>query len=352
MIKDVLIIGAGLTGLAIAYRLQKSGRSFQLLEARDRLGGRILTPSTAKDTPIEMGATWLGQQHRYLLGLLEELQLETFEQRTAGTALFEPFSMAAPQAYPLPPNQVPSYRIAGGSKALIERLAENIPSASLQVDTPVLRIVDQGEYLEVETTPGNYQARQVVSTLPPLLLAKTIAIDPALPARLLEVCERTHIWMGESIKFGLSFARPFWRDQQLSGMIFSNVGPVTEMYDHSNRAENRFALMGFLNGGLASESRAYREEQVLRQLQKFFGAEVLDYTAYEEVVWRKEGYTFVAAEDFLLPHQNNGHAVFQESYLGQKFFLAGAETGLPHGGYMDGAVQSAWRCLAQLEKRT
>ncbi len=348
MTKNILIIGAGLTGLKIAHQLQQEGRSFQILEARNRIGGRILTKVTAEGTPIEMGATWLGHQHVHLLELLKELEVDIFEQRTNGTALFEPFSMAAPQAYPLPPNQIPSYRIAGGSEALINRLAETLPTDRIQLEEPVLQITDRGEYLEVVTTKTKYRAHQVVSTLPPLLFIKSIEVSPELPKNLLEVCLRTHIWMGDSIKFGLSFARPFWRDRELSGMVFSNVGPITEMYDHSNRAENRFALMGFLNGGLANESRAYREEQVLKQLQKFFGEEVLSYTAYEEVVWREELHTFVAADDFLLPHQNNGHSVFQQSYLGHKLFLAGAETGIPHGGYMDGAVQSAAQCLAQL----
>ena len=40
---DVTIIGAGLTGLLLAYRLQQHGISFTIVEARDRIGGRIHT---------------------------------------------------------------------------------------------------------------------------------------------------------------------------------------------------------------------------------------------------------------------------------------------------------------------
>jgi len=40
---NVLIIGGGISGLHTAYQLQKQGTSFMLIEARDRLGGRILS---------------------------------------------------------------------------------------------------------------------------------------------------------------------------------------------------------------------------------------------------------------------------------------------------------------------
>ncbi len=58
---DVIIIGAGLAGLAAAERLGKAGRAVILLEARDRIGGRVLTHHEP-DLPvaIELGAEWIG----------------------------------------------------------------------------------------------------------------------------------------------------------------------------------------------------------------------------------------------------------------------------------------------------
>ena len=55
---DVLIIGAGLAGLACARRLKSSGKTVVVLEARQRLGGRILT-SRQLGYPIDLGASWL-----------------------------------------------------------------------------------------------------------------------------------------------------------------------------------------------------------------------------------------------------------------------------------------------------
>ena len=57
---DVIILGAGAGGLAAARRLTQRGRSVALIEARDRIGGRLLTMRPAGVAiPIEMGATFV-----------------------------------------------------------------------------------------------------------------------------------------------------------------------------------------------------------------------------------------------------------------------------------------------------
>ena len=123
---DVLIIGAGLTGLSIAYFLKDKGIKINVVEARARLGGRICTSHSDGSAPLEAGATWLGRKHTFLIALLEELQLEIYEQRMGNTAIYEPISTSPHQIVLLPPNTDPSYRIAGGSSVLIDSLAESI----------------------------------------------------------------------------------------------------------------------------------------------------------------------------------------------------------------------------------
>ncbi len=82
----VIIIGAGLSGLLIGYRLKRAGIPVKILEARDRIGGRIFTLEGGGDTPVEMGATWFGSQHVNLIKLLKELGMAGFEQYMKGTA--------------------------------------------------------------------------------------------------------------------------------------------------------------------------------------------------------------------------------------------------------------------------
>ena len=311
-----IIIGAGLSGLSLAYFLQQAGKDFLILEARDRVGGRILTSRTDNGAPMELGATWLGKKHTELVGLLTGLGVGVFEQVTGGRAVYEASSLSPAQIVQLPHNDEPSYRIAGGSDTLIRELRSKLPEDRIHLSEAVRSLKETPDYLEVTTGKGVYHAEKVVSTLPPYLFTSKVEVSPALPAQLLTVARQTHTWMGESIKVGLRYAQPFWRENGgPGGTIFSNVGPVTEMYDHTNVENSQYALKGFLNGTYHSLTRAERRDMVLAQLRKYYGDVVDDYLAYEEGVWRAETHTFVPYADHVLPHQNNGHAVFRAEYL-------------------------------------
>jgi len=339
---DIVIIGAGLTGLALAYFLKDSDYNIQILEARSRIGGRIHTLMREGFAPMEMGATWLGKKHTALTDLLDDLQLEIFEQRLGGTAVYEPISTSPPQIVQLPPNDQPSYRIKGGSEALIRRLADEIKGyCPIHLEQAVTAIEEVGEEMLVRTSTREIRCAVVVSTLPPYLLLKTIKFSPELPPKIQEILTQTHTWMGESIKVGLHFRKPFWRSGNLSGTIFSNVGPIPEMYDHADFEDKQFALKGFLNGVYHTVSKAERLQMVLRQLRKYYGNQVNDFVEYEEAVWCKESFTFAPYESHILPHQNNGHPVLRKPFCNGKLFIGGSETAEQFPGYMDGAVRSA-----------
>ena len=68
---DVLVIGGGIAGLTVARQLTCAGLNVILLEARDRLGGRIFTHSTA-DFPIELGAEFVHGRPEEIFGLAAE----------------------------------------------------------------------------------------------------------------------------------------------------------------------------------------------------------------------------------------------------------------------------------------
>jgi len=74
---EIVVVGAGIAGLAAASRLQASGWSVVVLEARDRIGGRIHTDRTWP-IPIELGASWVhGIADNPLMELVQQLNLKT-----------------------------------------------------------------------------------------------------------------------------------------------------------------------------------------------------------------------------------------------------------------------------------
>lgn len=347
---DIIIVGAGLTGLAIAYRLRSKNTGIHIIEARDRLGGRIHTSYQNDQAPVETGATWLGRKHRSLVNLLQELGIEVFEQALGQRAVYEPISTSPHQIVSLPPNTDPSYRIKGGASVLIQALAKTIPAEQIHLGQVVQSIEDVPGGLLVKSDWQTFKAKIVISTLPPNLFCSTITVRPSLPESLTAVAKATHTWMGESIKIGLRYEKPFWRRGNSSGTIVSNVGPITEMYDHSDFADTHYALKGFLNGSYYPLSEEERLEMVLQQLRKYYGKEVEAFTGYEELVWRKEPFTYAEYGAHVLPHQYNGHAVYQQAYLNGKLYLAGSETAREFPGYMDGAVRSAAFVCQQIDR--
>ena len=338
---DVIIIGGGLTGLTIAYLLRNQNISVNILEARDRIGGRILTKYVEGAAPMDMGATWLGKKHLHLNHLLQELNIDIFIQEMGTTAVYEPISTSPPQIVQLPPNNDPSFRIKGGSSALINALYGHLDENQIQYNQVVKSIEDIGDKMLVKTANEQFEANKVISTLPPFLLSETIKIHPALPTDLYQIAQETHTWMGESIKIGLEYKEPFWKADNLSGTIVSNVGPIPEMYDHSDYEKSYSSLIGFLDGVYSSVTKEERIRLIMNQLEKYYGGKAKDYIAYEEKVWRKESFTFLDYHSTVLPHQNNGHPLFRQTYLNDKFYMSGAETAANFPGYMDGAVQSA-----------
>lgn len=346
--KQVLIIGAGLSGLLTAYRLKQKNINFQVLESQNRAGGRIHTTYGQLGTPMEMGATWFGSQHTALTALLQELQLPHFEQHAEGLALFETMSFEPPQQFYIPAADAPYYRIAGGSAQLIKALVEGIGEASIQLNTIVQTVEDLGDGLLVTDADGRtYSCSQLVLALPPRLIADRIAFQPALPSDWQSVASKVQTWMSGSVKFAVEYARPFWREQGFSGTIFSQSRMATEVYDHSNAEGTRFALKGFLNGSAYQYSQAERQAIIIDQLAHYFGAVARDFLHYEDQLWN-DAHLQSGDESFLPPHHFNGHPALLAAYGNSKIFFSGTETSTAFGGYMDGAVRAAEATVARL----
>ncbi len=85
---DVIVVGAGLAGLTAADALRQAGRSFVVLEARNRVGGRTLNHSIGHGDVVEVGGQWVGPTQDRALGLIDDLGLETFPTYVTGSSVY------------------------------------------------------------------------------------------------------------------------------------------------------------------------------------------------------------------------------------------------------------------------
>ncbi|MGB3483321.1 MAG: FAD-dependent oxidoreductase [Mycobacterium sp.] len=86
---DVIIVGAGLSGMIAARTLLAAGLRPLVLEADDRVGGRILTEEVLPGVPVEIGAQWIGDTHERMFALAEELGVQTYPQYDEGQTSYE-----------------------------------------------------------------------------------------------------------------------------------------------------------------------------------------------------------------------------------------------------------------------
>ncbi|WJY01034.1 NAD(P)/FAD-dependent oxidoreductase [Curtobacterium sp. 458] len=85
--KDVVVIGAGVTGLVAANRLVAQGRSVAVLEARDRVGGRTWT-NDIEGVTLEIGGQWVSPDQTALLETLDQLGLATYDRYREGSSVY------------------------------------------------------------------------------------------------------------------------------------------------------------------------------------------------------------------------------------------------------------------------
>ncbi len=432
---DVLVVGAGLAGLVAARDLTAAGRSVLVLEARDRVGGRIVNEEIGAGKIVEMGGQWAGPTQDRLLQLAADLQIATFPTYDTGRKVLHfngkrgTYTGTIPRINPLVladvgraqarlealarkvPTDAPwtaagaekldgqtfetwarrntasrsarmlltlgaeavfaaepgdlsllhvlfyshsggsfqrlidttggaqQDRFVGGSALIAERLAAELGSV-VRLSAPVSRIEAGSENVTATTPAGQFDGRQVIVTVPPLLAGR-IEYAPGLPSWREQLTQRTP--MGSVIKCQVIYDEPFWRRDGLCGQATGDGAGSRVVFDNSPPDGSPGVLLAFLEGdearSLGREPVAVRRQAVLDSLVRYFGPKAGNPERYLERDWQQEKWSGGCYGTLFGPNvwTRYGHALRQP--VGP-IHWAGTETATVWAGYMEGAIRS------------
>ncbi|TYR31366.1 FAD-dependent oxidoreductase [Mesorhizobium microcysteis] len=345
---DVVIVGAGSAGLAAARTLQRAGKSFRLLEAMDRIGGRAFTTSEHFGIPFDIGCAWLhaadrnpyfaeaqeagwtlfhhdmGLDHLYFRGRRadpEELEAaraadariqasieahDGLDDRLASLlgnchALRAAATFSGPMDFGKDDDEIsiadfsaaadldPNYFTREGFGTLVARYGAGIP---VELSTPVRNIRWGGPGVAVGTDRGTIRASAVIVTTSPAVLAfNEIEFLPRLPDRHMEAIFDLPMGMLTKIPVEISGGRfglkPF-DDLLIEGHARHDLFFLCFPFDID-------LMVGFVGGDFAWEMEAAGEaagvDYVVGQLCAIFGNDARKYVGRAAMTrWSGERY--------------------------------------------------------------
>ena len=339
---DVVVIGAGAAGLSAAAALTGQGLDVLCLEARSRVGGRLLSVPAGTGA-LDLGAAWFWPGERRVAQFTSALGLPIHAQHRAGDALFD--QPGGPQRLDGNPVDVPAFRFSLGAQRLTERLAATLPAGTVTLDAAV-RAVDVGTAeVRVATGDRELRARHVVLAVPPALAVHTIELRPALPVQVLALARQTPVWMGATTKVVAQYAAPFWRAANLAGAAVSHLGPMREIHDTSGPDGTPAALFGFLPS-VPGAVDATTGAVALEQLVRLFGPQAAAPLRVLVQDWLAEPATSPQGPGPVGGYELYGHPFYAQPVLHGRLHWASAETSADSAGHVEGALAAGERAAS------
>jgi len=336
-----LIIGGGLSGLALANMLEESGQDYLLVEAAARFGGRILTEHHGVGY-FDMGPTWFWPGQPRITALLEQLGLVKFEQFSDGILIYQDEQGRVERGRGFASMQG-SWRLKGGFGALTQALADHLPDTHKRLNSEVSALAKTGDGILATLRNGDVlHAENVVLAFPPRIAAK-LNYTPTLPIFATKAMQHIPTWMAGQAKAVALYDTPFWRDAGLSGDAMSRHGPMVEIHDASPAAGGPYALFGFI--GVPPDVRTNEHVlrlQLLAQFERLFGASAAKPLHLYVKDWAYDPLISTPADKApLYAHPTYELPLAMQELWGNTLYFSGTEIAPKFGGYLEGALEAA-----------
>ena len=274
--KRVIIVGAGLSGLVAGYELTRAGHDVTILEARNRVGGRVFTLRTPFSDGhfADAGAARIPLDHEMTIGYADhfELTLDPFYPESSyyvnlsgdeRTLISASDYLNNPPWEGFPVNRKDFVKIRGGTDKLPQAFVDTLTD-QIHLATPVESIEQNADGIIVGVSDGTeYSADRALCTVP-LPVLNRIQFSPQLSDAKVEASSGGYDYAASTRVF-MQFANRFWESEGLNG--WGNTDWPEEIWHPTwDRGGPRGLLMSYLFYDRAVELDQLSEENGIQHL--------------------------------------------------------------------------------------
>ncbi|MFH1796480.1 MAG: FAD-dependent oxidoreductase [Pseudomonadota bacterium] len=412
---DVIIIGAGFTGLSAALELTRQGKDVLVLEARDRVGGRVESQVNALGERVDTGGQFACDDMTNVMALLREhghgLVSPAFEGQAVSVPPLPSQSLARARQGAMelreryvgmdpddpaiagltvaawlarqpedaeqkaafrsmleglwcqPIDEVPLWYMIDNDRRItneqfelqhfpartMHALAEDLAAElgeRVRLSTPATRIEWSVGGVAVTTPAGKVEARAAIVALPPSMAAR-LDYAPALPAPLGHALS---VWRsGWVIKLHIRYARAFWLDRGLSGIVMFR--DPAGLFACDTGTPQRPALTGFIGGPSALEWRERGTDRIRDDFTAYLtqalgpeAAKPLDVLVRD---WSHDQWSGGAYSDLIMDMAARDAEAVITAGVGPVHFAC-SEISPEYPGYVEGAIVAGRRVAERI----
>ncbi len=349
---DVIVVGAGLSGLVAAYELVRAGHDVQVLEASNKTGGRAQTLREPFDDGLiaETGPARIPPDHDLTLGYIDHFGIETSPFYTQEGEYLVVTDQGVRQ------RQTPSeflrgrdawLKIPAGIDALpnafVEALGDRVRTGS-----PVTKVVRDANGVVATHGPGTKELRgnKLICTVPLPVIDK-IEFDPVLSASKQAAFEATSYQ--DVTRVYVQYSERRWEDDGLNGWGLTFAEGYSEFWHPTwNQEGPRGILMSYMFGELARRIAATSPGAIVPGFIGRFNAlfpgtrEVAEKGTH--FAWAHQPWIGAAFANHNPPFSEHPELASPEGSI----HFAG-EHASGHRGWMQGALESGLRAAREID---